>query len=305
MFFIYALFGVTFGGAAIGIFFGLIMPNIADKHVAKHGTEVTATVTAVRTNTTVNGEPYYRIEFEYADQNGEIKAGRTNDAYTEREAKAIKDAGVIQIKYLNGRAVAADFKSGGATGSWFFWIFVLAFGAVGAGMTAAFWVKVARAVGYARIYRVGRDDTGTFLDGVCGMYVNGTPYNSIIFEFEDDAGIKRQIKTGADYLTWETEVLRRIRKIDIKYLGKKAIITHDITQTDKDGLLADIKNTGRGADIFAESDAVYKVLCKELDKEPDAAARSELLQSHASAIDADTYAALAEYIDTLSAAENK
>lgn len=310
---------IAFGGVAAGLFFGLIFPGFHESYVAENGKVATAEVMGISSNTTINDEPYYYIRYKYTNDKGEEVTGRTNTAYTEDEANAIRRAGTMLIKFdEHGHSVAADYKK--AAGSSFLWIFIIVFGAVGVGMGIAVIRQIVRFASEGRLKAVGREGRGFFIDSASRMSVNGVPMYYIKYSFVNEDRETVEVKTGSVYERHEVDIFRALGEFDIKYSEKRATITQK---------LSDIPDRVRyglnyaGGQFYAQPPAgrsytqnqnvpgyarateglnpVYDVLVKELEKEPSEADMHALLRQHQKSLDPETYTMLTAKIKEISA----
>ena len=245
---IYLIFGVTFGGVAILVFLFAVKPGLDSKHILEKGVETTATVTGIGSNVTANGEPLYYVRFSFVNSDGKEISGRTRSSYSANsliqagmaaysdstQALGVVHGSTIQVMRTGDKAAIKDQAA--ESENWL-WIFVLVFGAVGAGMSIAFVSSVRTSLRNSRIKQYGRDGTGKYLEHSEGMKVNNVPLYRIHFVFEDYDGRNIEAKSGSSYRRHEAEALAAMKSFPIKYMGEKAII-----MLDKNALLQNLRN---------------------------------------------------------------
>jgi hypothetical protein len=173
--FSYLFFGIVFFGCAIAFFLLGLKPELDARHILKKGTETTAVVMDIGTNSSVDGEPYYFITLSFVKSDEEIVTVVTGSIYPEsflvkRGVAAYNDAThkyhavqkALRVKYIGDKAALMDYVPESV--NWALWIFVLIFGAVGVGMFIAFVLNIKTTKNTNRIEQFGANGTGIYLD---------------------------------------------------------------------------------------------------------------------------------------------
>jgi DNA-directed RNA polymerase subunit RPC12/RpoP len=220
--FIFLLFAVVFGGAAVGMFFGLIVPEWRMQSIAKNGYEREAIVEGMHSNLEVNGQPYYHIVFRWEDNNGVWRTNKSSPSYTRWQAEQIVNQGTVTIKTRGTRAVLMPYVKS-PNMSFLPWLLLPFFG-VGVGMGTAFGVSIVRVFRNKSIARRGTESVGVYIDHGVGYYMNNDPMHFIRFHFTDSQGAQHEVKTASNYRSFDAQELRREKEFPIKYRGKRAVI---------------------------------------------------------------------------------
>jgi len=137
------LFAVVFGGVAIGILFGLMLPDMRSANIANNEsiTPVQATVVGIQGGVTINDVPHFRIRLDVDGINGEMRTGYW---FTQSEANSFVSIGTVSVRVRGDRVAIVGTSP--PSGMGFLWIFIAAFGAVGAGMLIWAVVSVIRRI---------------------------------------------------------------------------------------------------------------------------------------------------------------
>ncbi|MCL2061600.1 MAG: zinc ribbon domain-containing protein [Firmicutes bacterium] len=218
---LFIFLALCFAGASAAVYFFGIVPNQERAHIAKNGVPGVGTVTAIRSNTEVNDEPRYRIEFTFVNaETGQKHNGRTADVYTYSELSSLGET--VPIKYIGDRAVVMPYKA--SIMSWLGWILIAAFVAAALGLIVGAVLVIKFSKEASSIKKGGKDGTATFLSSSVGMYINNAPRYKIHYTYTDEFGEYHEGKTGSSYRQDEADAFQSMRTFPIRFAGKKSVI---------------------------------------------------------------------------------
>jgi len=143
------LFGLVFGGVALGIFLGILLPSHRAARLVndRNALELQARVYEHETGAIVNNVQMYRLRLVVHFPDGTTRTMRTQDWFSNPSVTHPRCTDDQNPRFINVRVRGNDVAVVGfpPPSNTMLWIFVAAFGAVGVGMlTAAVVIKVRR-----------------------------------------------------------------------------------------------------------------------------------------------------------------
>ncbi len=220
---------IAFGALAFG-------NSVNYKDILNNGIETQAEVLehTYRSSLEVNGVPYYRIDFEFVDENGHSHIGTTSETFTYYEITQLCERGVITIKYdpRSFDAIEASYSPSEDTGKNAMLIFFFVFG----GVDVLLWVAVVKTginnIKNAKVAKSGKDYTATVTHINSNVSVNHVPKFKVHYTWVGENGATMSGSSSSIYSRYEAEALERAGNIQIKAEGKRSVImtTPDMCQ---------------------------------------------------------------------------
>ena len=146
------IFAVAFGGTALGLFLGLLLPNIREARLVNDTsiTPIQVTVIAHQGGMSINEVPHFRLVLEFNDGSGRVM--RTGYWFINPQSQ--HPVGATRYARVRGDNIAV-LGTYPATSDVGLWIFVSVFGAVGLGFAIATIVIVKNRVKAAAMLAMG------------------------------------------------------------------------------------------------------------------------------------------------------
>ena len=222
---IFAIFVAVFAIILSFIAFG----NRVDyKDILANGIETQAEVLehTYRSNLEVNGVPYYKVDFEFVDENGHSHIGTTSESFTYYEISQICDRGVITIKYdpESFDAIEASYNPSQDTGKKSITTIALVF----MGIDAILWffaIKTGiRNIREKKLAENGREYTAKVTYISSNVVVNDVPKYKVHYTWVGENGTAMSASSRSIYLRHEAEALESAGTIQIKAEGKLSVI---------------------------------------------------------------------------------
>lgn len=223
-------------------FFAVILSFIAFgnrvnyKNILANGIETQAEVLehTYRSTLEVNGEHYYRIDFEFVDENGYSHIGTTSETFSYYEISQLCERGVITIKYdpESFDAIEASYDPSEDLGKNTTTILALFF----LGVDAILWLFVIktgiRNIKEKKLAETGREYSAKVSYIHTNVTVNGVPKYKVNYTWVGEKGTTRSGSSRSTYLRHEAEALEHAGTIQIKAEGKHSVIvtTPDMCQ---------------------------------------------------------------------------
>ncbi len=231
-----AIFAIFFAIPVIALGALAFGNSVNYKDILNNGIETQAEVLehTYRSSLEVNGVPYYRIDFEFVDENGHSHIGTTSETFTYYEITQLCERGVITIKYdpKTFDAIEASYNSSEDTGKNTMLIFFFVFG----GVDVLLWVAVVKTginnIKNAKIAKTGKDYTATVTHINSNVTVNHVPKFKVHYTWVGENGVTMSGSSSSIYSRYEAEALERAGNIQIKAEGKRSVImtTPDMCQ---------------------------------------------------------------------------
>ena len=225
-------------GAVVVVIIGLLTWAFVDalaKHlknedIVNNGTQTTATVTDFYTRSSVNDVPYYYVEYEFTDEEGNKHIGQTSSDYTVQQVEELIKNGLLICYDSEYNSIQADYKFK-LEGSSFFIVFSPIF------IIMALMIGIIIFLGN----RSSRSDnspveaTAKFVSATYALTSEGEEYYTVRIKFknkfgekiEDDIYFAHELSGKCYFTRAGVEELKRLSGIGVSVLGNKAIIDDD------------------------------------------------------------------------------
>lgn len=206
------------------------------RHILNNGVETEAEILdhTYRSSLEVNGVPYYRIDFEFVDENGHSHIGTTSETFTYYEITQLCERGIITIKYdpRTFEAIEASYDPSADNGknvtSILAWVFC--------GIDAVLWFFVIKTgiknIRDKKLAENGREYTAKVSYIKSTLIINNVPKYKVFYTWVGENGGTMSGSSSSIYNRDEAEALERAGAIQIKAEGKHSVIitTPDMCQ---------------------------------------------------------------------------
>ena len=233
-FILFLFIPIIFGGVGVGVYLGMIKPQIEAGNILKNGTETTATIVDVNSNVTASSSSgnttkkvrYYFISLTFTNSKGNEINYKTRSVYPQEFIRKyhIEKGETVQVMYLDTKAVVKGFSPGYET---WLWLFPVIFGAIAAGFLLLFIFSLVSTANNYIIKKFGTPVTGKYLEQKKLIKNHELDLNSITCIIENNNGETITVKTSFIYTYSDAEKLAKMESFPMVYKGKKAIIMID------------------------------------------------------------------------------
>lgn len=210
------------------VIFGILeLSKLSYQSLINNGIEIDAEIIpdSATTNTTVNGEPFYSINYRFVVDELTY-TGKTSNSYTYSEIDRLEEIGRIKIIYdpETFESIEASYSYTNDTSFNVGLIFIAIFGTV----DLVFWLLAIRRIykNYrtSKVKKTGIEYTA-IVEGInSNMKVNGMPYYMITYSWNDGFGNRYTTTSPSDYPESVAFEIENAKYIKIKALGKESTI---------------------------------------------------------------------------------
>ena len=222
----FLMFAVVFAIPSVALGF-VVADDVNNRFLAKNGvvTEATVIKGSYKSNTTINGVPYYTIKYSFYDEEWKLHYGTTSQSFTIGKIYLLEEDGTIEIRYdeKTFESIEAGYRFGTIEISMIG--MMIAFACVDLVMWSVMTGLLVKEIKQHKAYKLGVDYKATFVGYSSGMRVNKIPVYCIVYSWVDDNGETKEGKTGNVYSYEEAEIFRKAKTFYIKAKGNLSIIT--------------------------------------------------------------------------------
>ena len=215
------------------LFIPEIIEHTNNLKLSKSGVEAVATIipNSQTSNLTINGVPYYKIEYTFINSNGEELLGKTSQNYTYYQILNMTTKKTILIKYdpETNKSIEKNYHLIDNTSVKFNILFVLFFGIA----DLVFWIfiilSIIKLLNAKRVEKNGQEYTATFLTYKPGITINHVPHYKFTYSWQDDNGITHHAKSLNSYTYNELKAFESAGQFQIKAIGNTSTIISDLS----------------------------------------------------------------------------